>query len=249
MTEQPHQPMRSEGGCSLAGPNGARIPVQEPHSYSARKGANTIFVRTCDLCGDIDWDALHEATVERVAIEVSRLRAELDRVKDARAAEADEYTRQLRALPGWCRACPPGCASCLGPDCECYEHDELTVEGQNQMIWDLQTKLSAVQDEAARLRAELDEAHRTAGAEHGRAAALEAAYRETCTARDARDTEIERLRAENTAQSVEIERLQSENIDSRQKGWEDALKAAGYTLVDSDAPPALGLDQDGNGNG
>lgn len=32
--------------------------------------------------------------------------------------------------------------------------DELTVEEQAQMIWDLQTKLSASQDEAARLRAE-----------------------------------------------------------------------------------------------
>ena len=78
------QPMRPEGGCSLAGPNGSRIPIEEPHSYSSHKGVNTIFVRTCDLCGDIDWDALHEATVERVAIEVSRLRAALTEVSNAR---------------------------------------------------------------------------------------------------------------------------------------------------------------------
>lgn len=64
-------------------------------------------------------------------------------------------------------------------------------------------------NEVDRLRAELHEAHRTAGAEHGRAAALEAAYRETCTARDARDTEIERLRAENTARGEQIKELAS----------------------------------------
>jgi len=58
--------------------------------------------------------------------------------------------------------------------------------------------------EVDRLRAELEEAHRTAGAEHGRAGAMEAAYREVCTARDARDAEIERLRAENTAQAAKI---------------------------------------------
>lgn len=59
--------------------------------------------------------------------------------------------------------------------------------------------------EVDRLRTELHEAHRTAGAEHGRAAALEAAYRETCTARDARDTELARLRAENTAQANRVD--------------------------------------------
>lgn len=50
-------------------------------------------------------------------------------------------------------------------------------------------------DEVDRLRAKLEEARQAAGAEHGRAAALEAAYREASTGRDARDAEIERLTA------------------------------------------------------
>lgn len=102
-------------------------------------------------------DIINAVTADRddLAAKLDRAHAELERAKDARAAETDEYVRQLRALPGWCRACPPGCSSCLGPDCECYEHDELTAEGQNAMIWDLQTKLGSAQDEAARLRAEL----------------------------------------------------------------------------------------------
>jgi hypothetical protein len=101
------QPMRPEGGCSLAGPNGSRIPIEEPHSYTARKGANTIFVRTCDLCGEIDWDALHEATVERVAIEVSRLRAE-NTAQARQLAAAHELHRPVnhRGLRV-CNACTP----------------------------------------------------------------------------------------------------------------------------------------------
>ena len=43
------------------------------------------------------------------------------------------------------------------------------------------------------LRAQLTEARQAAGAEHGRAAAFEAAHREVRTGRDARDAEIERL--------------------------------------------------------
>lgn len=68
--------------------------------------------------------------------------------------------------------------------------------------------------EVDRLRAELEEAHRTAGAEHGRAGAMEAAYREVCTARDARDAEIERLRAENTALEADRDAWKANAIDA-----------------------------------
>lgn len=91
------QPMRPEGGCSLPGPNGSRIPIDEPHAYSSHKGANTIFVRTCDLCGAIDWDALHEATVERVAAEVDRLRAENTALHGKLAETEAELDRFRRA--------------------------------------------------------------------------------------------------------------------------------------------------------
>jgi hypothetical protein len=90
LTEE--QPMRPAGGCSLAGPNGSRIPIEEPHAYSSRKGANTIFVRTCSLCGEIDWDDLHEQTVQRVADETHRLRAEADRAR--------ERTAEMMRRPG-----------------------------------------------------------------------------------------------------------------------------------------------------
>lgn len=73
------QPMLPHNRCSLRGPNGSRTPIDEPHSFSSRKGANTIYVRTCDLCGAIDWDDVHEETVKRVAIETTRLRAEVER--------------------------------------------------------------------------------------------------------------------------------------------------------------------------
>jgi len=83
-TEQPTpadaaQPMLPHNRCSLRGLNGTRTPIDEPHSFSSRKGANTIYVRTCDLCGAIDWDDVHEETVKRVVIETTRLRAEVER--------------------------------------------------------------------------------------------------------------------------------------------------------------------------
>lgn len=58
-------------------------------------------------------------------------------------------------------------------------------------------RVGALLAEVDRIRAELYEAHRTVSAEEGRAAALEAVYRQTCTERDVRSAEIERLRAEN----------------------------------------------------
>jgi regulator of replication initiation timing len=98
LTEE--QPMRPAGGCSLAGPDGSRIPTEEPHAYSSRKGANTIWVRTCDLCGDIDWDDLHEQTLQRVADETHRLRDENTalRVKIEEGLEAAETARATLAM-------------------------------------------------------------------------------------------------------------------------------------------------------
>lgn len=116
------------------------------------------------------------------------------------------------------------------------DHYRFTVDGieyDGHWAHDARRALAEVD----RLRTELTEAHRTAGAEHGRAGALEAAYREACTARDARDTEIARLRAENTAQAKQIDavrkiqpqRRNSAMVTSEQlatmRGWNDAVDA------------------------
>lgn len=34
-----------------------------------------------------------------------------------------------------CRACPAGCVSCLGRDCECYEHQEDGPTDEQMMTW------------------------------------------------------------------------------------------------------------------
>ena len=49
--------------CSIAGPNGTRIPTEEGHAWVSRKGPDNIWVRTCQSCPAIDWDDLREGVL------------------------------------------------------------------------------------------------------------------------------------------------------------------------------------------
>lgn len=53
--------------CSMAGPNGSRIPTEEPHAWVSRKGPDNIWVRTCHRCPAIDWDDLREGVLTYAA--------------------------------------------------------------------------------------------------------------------------------------------------------------------------------------
>jgi predicted RNase H-like nuclease (RuvC/YqgF family) len=75
--------------------------------------------------------------------------------------------------------------------------DELSIEEQNQMIWDLETKLSAAQDELARLRPERDDL----------AARLSARVVIEQTISELQD-DVDRLRAENTAVKTQRDQFQ-----------------------------------------
>lgn len=106
--------------------------------------------------------------------------------------------------------------------------------------------------EVDRLRAALHEAHRTVSAEEGRAAALEAVYRQTCTERDVRSAEIERLWAENTAQAAALAAVAAvadriaPHAENMCRIGELEIGVPLRTAV-RDIRSALGLDQDGNG--
>ena len=81
--EDTAQPMQPDNRCSIAGPDGTRIPTDDPHAYQSHKGANTIWVRTCAPCGAVDWDDLR--------VECSKL------VTDARTQSKLDAIRALVA--------------------------------------------------------------------------------------------------------------------------------------------------------
>lgn len=87
-----------------------------------------------------------------------------------------------------------------------------TYLGVGEFLKHAPADLRRLLPEVSRIRAELDEAYRAAGAEQGRAAALEAANREACTARDVRDTEIVRLQAQLRNERERLNEALAENV-------------------------------------
>lgn len=63
----PAEPTVPVDTCSMAGPNGSRIPTEEPHAWVSRKGPDNIWVRTCHRCPAIDWDDLREGVLTYAA--------------------------------------------------------------------------------------------------------------------------------------------------------------------------------------
>lgn len=49
----------------------------------------------------------------------------------------DRKTRFIAYLNGdvACRACPDNCVSCLGEDCECYEHGPDAPTDKEMTLW------------------------------------------------------------------------------------------------------------------